>query len=96
MTIYQALVWFATAAGSAAALSFIAERIPSFQTLSETTKSNVHLFGSMIIALASYAILTYTPQDVLSAIAPWFTVVYGVFVTWMANQLAHKNDPKAQ
>jgi hypothetical protein len=31
----------------------------------------------------------------LASLAPVFQVVYGVVVSWIANQVAHKADPRA-
>ncbi len=89
------LLWLASSAGSAAALSFIAERLPSFQKLDPGRKAAVHLGGSLAIALAAYGVLTYVPPETLKAITPVFQLVAGVVGAWIANQIAHKTDPAA-
>lgn len=95
MDLTQFLTWLGTAAGAAAALSFIAERIPAFQTLTAEVKGYIMLGGSAVLALGAYAVLTYVPPDTLAQLAPWFQVIYGVVAAWIANQVAHKADPKA-
>lgn len=95
MDITQFFVWLASASGATAFLSFVAERIPAFQKLTSAEKGYVMLGGSLAVSLAAFAVLTYTPADVLAQLAPWFQVAYGVVVAWMANQFAHKQDPLA-
>jgi len=95
MSLVQFLTWLTTSGGCSAALSFVAERVPRFQALTSEQKSYVHLGGSLAIALASYAVLTYVPQPALDQITPWFLLAAGVFGTWITNQLAHKADPAA-
>lgn len=95
MDLTQFLTWLASAAGAAAALSFVAERVPAFQQLSADLKGYVMLAGSILLALAAYAVLTFVPADQLAQLAPWFQVLYGVVAAWIANQVAHKADPKA-
>ncbi len=53
------------------------------------------LAGSVVLALGSWAALTYIPADTLAQLAPVFQVVYGVVAAWIANQLAHRGDPAA-
>lgn len=93
MTITEFLTWLGSASGATAALSFLAERLPAFQALSPTAKSYIMLFGSMAIAGVSYAVLTYTPPEVLEQLVPWFQIVYVTVAAWIANQFAHKADP---
>lgn len=95
MDLMQFLTWLATSAGAAAAVSFLAERIPAFQAWTPQVKNYAMLAGSALAALAAYAVLTYVPAETLGMIAPWFQIVSGVFVAWLANQGAHKIDPAA-
>ncbi len=95
MKLTDFLIWLTSAAGASAALSFIAERVPAFQRLSPAHKSLFHLAGSVALALAAYAILTYVPPDVLAQIAPVFQIVAAVVGSWLANQVAHRADPAA-
>lgn len=95
MTLTDFLIWLGSAAGATAFLSFVAERLPAFQALSPQAKSYTMLGGSVVIALAAYAVLTYVPAETLAQLAPVFQVVYGVVAAWLANQFAHKADPAA-
>lgn len=95
MDLQQFLTWLATAGGYSAALAFISERLPWFQTLSPQNKQLFHLVGSLVIALGAYAALTYLPPATLAALKPYFVIVSGVVGTWMGNQFAHKVDPAA-
>lgn len=96
MSIQEFLTFLASAGGASAALSFVAERIPAFGTLPSNTKALIHLGGSLVIALAAYAVLAYVPAETLAQLAPMFQVVYGVAGAWIANQLAHSADPAAK
>lgn len=93
MTINEFFVWLASSAGAAAFFSFIAQRIPALDNLSPAQKSYLHLVGSVTIALAAWAVLTYVPPDVLDQLAAPFRVLYGVIIAWLANQIAHRADP---
>jgi hypothetical protein len=93
MNIYDFLVWLATAGGAAATLSFILERIPQFQNLTSDLKSWINLSGTIILALAAYAVLTYVPKETLTLLAPWFQIVAACVTAWLASQVAHKIDP---
>lgn len=95
MTLPDFLTWLASAAGAAAALSFVAERIPAFTALAPDVKGYAMLIGSALLALAAYAVLAFVPAETLAQLAPWFQVIYGVAAAWIANQVAHKADPKA-
>jgi len=95
MTLPEFLTWLASAAGATVALSFVAERIPAFQQLTPEIKGYVMLGGSVALALAAYAVLALVPAELMAQLAPWFQIVYGVVAAWIANQVAHKADPKA-
>ena len=95
MDAQQFLTWLAVGGGYSAVLAFISERIPAFQALTPSNKQLFHLVGSLVIALAAYAALTYIPAAQLDALKPYFVVVSGVLGTWMAGQVAHNSDPSA-
>ena len=96
MDLQEFLIWLTTSAGYSGALSFIAERLPSFQKLSPTAKSLIHLGGSLAIVLIAYAVLTYVPKEQLEAVKPIFLLVSTVVGSWVTNQLAHGADPAAK
>lgn len=93
MDIKSFLIWLSSAGGAAAALSFIAERLPAFQKLTSGQKQAVHLGGSLAIALIAYAILTYVPPEMLEQIKPIFALVAAVVGSWITGQVAHAHDP---
>jgi len=95
MDAQQFLTWLLSAGGYSAALAFITERIPAFQKLTPANKQLFHLVGSLIIALAAYAALTYLPKETLDAAKPFFVIISGVLGTWMTGQIAHNADPSA-
>lgn len=95
MTLTEFLTWLVSSAGASTALSFIAERLPAFQKLPASAKGYTMLVGSLVIAGLAYAVLHFTPPDMLAQLVPWFQIAYGVVGAWIANQLAHKADPAA-
>lgn len=95
MDAQQFLTWLLSAGGYSAALAFISERIPAFQKLSTNNKQLFHLVGSLVIALAAYAALTYLPKETLEQAKPFFVIISGVIGTWMTGQFAHNSDPAA-
>lgn len=93
MDLKQFLIWLASSGGAAVALSFIAERSEKFKALPSNTKQYIQLGGSLVLALSAYAVMTYVPESVLTALLPWFQIVAGVLGTGLVNQIAHKADP---
>lgn len=93
MTITEFLTWLALSGGSAAAVSWIAEQIPQFQQLTVAAKKWIMFIASALVSVGAYAALTYVPVDILAAIAPYFAIVAGLFVTFFLNQVAHLVDP---
>lgn len=96
MQIDQFVTFLASAGGASAAMAFLFERIPAFQALTGERKSLVVLAGSLVIALAAWAVLTFVPPATLAQIAPVFQIVYGVVGTWIASQFSHAADPSAK
>lgn len=93
MDLRDFLIWIASSGGAAVALSFIAERSEKFKALPSATKQYIQLGGSLVLALSAYAVMTYVPESVLTALLPWFQIVAGVLGTGLVNQIAHKADP---
>ena len=93
MTINEFLIYAATAGGATALLSFLTERWPAFQTWTPSQRSYFSLGGSVALALAAWAILTFVPPDVLETLKAPFQVVAGVVIAWLANQFGHSADP---
>jgi hypothetical protein len=93
MNLNQFLLWLASGGGAAIVLAFVLERIPAFCVLSSDMKSWINLGGTVVLAMLAYVVLTYVPANILDAVAPFFTVVAAVFVSWLAGQAAHSVDP---
>lgn len=95
MTLTDFIIWLGTAAGSSAVLAFLFERWPYFQAQPAARKPWIVYFSTVALALASYAVIVYVPADIIAALQPWFAVIAGVTVPFVASQLAHKADPAA-
>lgn len=93
MTLNDFLLWLASSGGAAATMSFVAERIPSFQNLPSQKRSLYILIGSVVIALVAYAVLRFVPAGTLDQLSPFFAIIYSIAGTWVASQVAHKLDP---
>lgn len=94
-TLTDFIVYLGSSGGAAAFASFVLERLPWFKTLTSDQRSYTVLVVSVVVALVAAAILKYVPADVLTQMAAWFQIVYGVAFTWMLSQVAHKTDPAA-
>lgn len=89
MTITDFLVWLA-GGGSALALAFILEYIPSFATLTATLKKWVFFGGCALISIAAYAVQTYVPVETINAIAPYFGILASTFTYVFLGDGFHK------
>ena len=94
MDIQAFLKWLLASGGSVSAASWILERIPWFQGLTPDGKEWTFFGVASGISVASYLVTTYVPTDVLSAIAPYFLLVSGVFITTIVGKMFHKVDKK--
>lgn len=93
VTFYEFLVFLTTGAGAAAAISWLAERVPAFHRLTPGQRWWAQLVGSVAVSLLAFAVLQTIPAETLDQIAPWFAVIYGTIRVWQANQAAHGIDP---
>jgi len=90
MTLQDFLVWLAAGGGSVAVLSWVAERVAWFQTLTAENKRLTMVLCSVFLAVASKLLLDFVPQESIEAIAPYFATIYGVVLIYLQNQVAHK------
>lgn len=90
MTIDQFLTWVLNSGGSVAICSWIAEQIPQFQGLESNLKKWIFFFGSILISVTSYCVLTYVPAEILKVIEPFFMIVYVAFITNFAGESFHR------
>lgn len=91
----QFLAWAGTAAGAMVLASFVVERVEWFQGLTAKARGT-WVFGlAVAFGFGSYAAYTYTPPAALAAIAPFFRILAGIALAWLASQWAHFFDPLA-
>ena len=90
ITLQGFLLWLGTVGGSGTVVSFILEQIDWFQSLSEKGRKWVSFAGMAILGVLSHLILTYVPQDILFAIAPYFVVIASAFVSVFSGEILHK------
>lgn len=90
VTFTSLLQWMIAGGGAILVASWVLDRIPAFVKLPAETKKGINTGVSILLALAAYAILTYTPAEYINLIAPWFTVAMGVIVMISGQQAIHK------
>jgi hypothetical protein len=78
MGIKDFIAWLA-GGGFIMAASFILERIAWYQALTADKKEWVFLGSAAVIGCGAVALATYVPAAVLTALAPYFGVVFAVF-----------------
>jgi len=83
------LVWLTTAGGASIAISKIAELIPAFGNLPSNTKKIIMFISSALLGCAALAIMTFVPQTILDAIAPYFAILAAAAVPIFTNQAYH-------
>ena len=96
ITLEGFLLWLGTVGGSGTVLSFIFEQIEWFQSLSEKGRKWVSFGGMATLGILSHVTLTYVPQDVLLAIAPYFVFVASAFVSAFSGEIFHKFTKKPE
>lgn len=94
MDVTQALQWIVNSGGGIAIVSWIAERLPWFQSQTSQAKEYIFLGASVFISIVAYLVLTYVPAEILNQISPIFTILYGTFATLYLGKAAHLLDKK--
>jgi hypothetical protein len=92
MGIEEFLSWLLASGGSVMVVSWIVERIPKFQELASDVKEYLFFGLAALISCGAYAVTTYVSATVLAALAPWFMIVSGVFITVIVGKMFHKMD----
>ena len=92
MTINDFLAWLLGSGGSVMAASWILERITWFQDKSAEFKEWFFFFLASAIALGAYAAVTYVPAETMQMLAPYFSVVSGIFISVVVGKAFHKLD----
>jgi uncharacterized membrane protein YfcA len=93
MDINSFFTWVMTSAGASALMSFIAEQIPAFKAMSSKAKWWAMLLGSVVLALISWACMTYIPAETLKQLDAPFKMVAAIVISYLANQAFHTLDP---
>ena len=90
ITLQGFLLWLGTVGGSGTVVSFILEQVPQFQSLSDKGRKWVSFAGMALLGILSHLVLTYVPQDILIAIAPYFVLIASAFVSVFSGEILHK------
>lgn len=94
MDLTQFLAWLANSGGAAIAISWIAERLPWYQSLTSYQKEYSFVLATIAVAILGYLGLTYIPPQALKDIAPIFGVVYSTFAALFVGKGFHQVDKK--
>lgn len=84
------LVWILNSGGAVIVMSWLCERWVWFQAKASDTKQMIFFILSAVLALSAYVILNYVPAAALSAVAPFWSILQGLFVTIFLGQMFHK------
>jgi hypothetical protein len=88
-TLNGLVSWIIWSGGALLIASWILDKIPSFVALQPDPKRYINMAVSVILALAAYAVITYVPVAVFTALDPWFKIVAGVVALYSGQQLYH-------
>ena len=83
------LIWIVNGTGALLIASWLLDKIPAFGTLQPNVKSAINLGVALVLALGSYAALTYIPPSYIDLAAPWFTVIMTVVLMYSGQQVYH-------
>ena len=80
MDIQSLFNWLLNSGGAALVVSWIVEKLPSYQKLSADVKKYVYIAAVVVVGLAAYALQTYVPSATWNQIEPWLKIVAGLVV----------------
>ena len=83
------LQWIVAGGGTIAA-SWILESVPWYQEKEPVAKKWIFFGIAAVITILSYVIFNYVPQDILTAIAPYFGIVAGIWYTTFIGTAMHR------
>ena len=61
-----------------------------FNTQSSSIKQALVIALSVVVSALSHVIFTYTPVEVMQALAPYWVILYGVIATYTSSQVMHR------
>ena len=96
MTIDQLLAWLVNSGGSIVVVSWLAERFPWYQAQEAGKKETYFFLACLGVSMISYLALTYLPPSFITAISPYFTILYGTFGALFLGNTFHKTDKKEE
>lgn len=79
--IFEFLPWIVYGGGGAIAISWILEQVKWYQEQSAKAKKNIFFGLSAVFTVLIYVFMTYVPQDVIQAIAPFFSIIAAAFIS---------------
>ncbi len=88
-SLQDLLIWVIYSGGAILFASWLLDKFPSFALLPPTTKKLINQALSVVLALASYAVVTYVPVAVFEALNPWFLVAAGTIIIYSGQQAVH-------
>lgn len=83
------LQWIVAGGGTIAA-SWILESVAWYQEKEAMAKKWIFFGIASLITILSYVIFNYVPQDILTAIAPYFGILAGIWYTTFLGTAMHK------
>ena len=97
MDLFEWLAWLFNSGGSILVASWILERIPAYKAILDAEVKKYIFWGvSFALSAIAFAVVTYVPQDILMAIAPYFGFAFGTFGAIFLGTLFHQVDVKDQ
>ena len=95
MTITNFLVWLTTG-GCVVLVSWVAEQIPAWHTLSANLKRIIQFAASALLAVGALLIINYVPPAALEQLSPYFATFVAVFGAVFTNQAYHNVAVRAE
>ena len=92
MSVTDFLSWLLASGGSVSAASWILERMAWFQAKAPDVKEWIFFGVSSVISVVAYLVVNYVPVEVLNAIAPYFLMISGIFISVIIGKMFHKVD----
>ena len=92
MELKEFLSWLIASGGSVSAASWILERVDWFQAQEAKFKEQFFFMVSSAIAILAYLGVTYIPEDVITMISPYFSIIAAVFSSVIIGKAFHKVD----
>jgi hypothetical protein len=81
--------WIIWSGGALLIASWVLDKIPAFVAAPPDAKRYINMAVSVFLALTAYAVITYVPADVFTALDPWFKIAAGVIALYSGQQLYH-------